>query len=760
MNAVRITIPTGGIPAAKVPYDRDTLHGFLDRDPQDVHAHRMGDELAVVPLASQADLPAPRQDLKAADHPGLVAALAREAIMREVMTRADKGYRVIRRRPLTVETGRPGNENVLPESLGLPAWLKKRLVLEFDVRALTLRGKTQVVLTCSHRLRTFIDVSVAELRDLGVPLVGKAVSTVRETADPKVVDRLGYAGRILAVDDDGVLTLEDHGDGSSTVADTDLFLEPSRANFAAVVTALTQGRSEKVLKAVTETESRWHGGVVTLDTVRKSFDWLRRCEALSLADGVPLEFKESLDQSVKGTPFPHTELFFKPKLSFDPGGGKRTQSSWSQKALEDIGPFDCESFTRKKLKFAVVCEAGELDGVKAVVSHFLQGMPGVTSPYDKSMLPHPTGLVGRFRLEEPEVVYFLASGDSGIDFANAARSAVSEAAGRDERWDLALLHVSREWQDRPHGDSPYWMAKATFLKQGTVVQALSAETIAMEDFQYACALANLALATYAKLGGLPWLLPAPPGEAHEFVIGLGSHVQKEGRRGAGQRVVGIATMFTAQGAYLLDSRTSAVGYDELPASLRSVVEDVIRRVRSEEAWRPDDPVRLIFHAFTQLGRDCAEAVIEAVKGLGLTRMDFAFLHVVEEHPFTTFDLDADRDRKAPLAPERGMAVEMSDREWVVTLTGRKEVKGERQGLPNPVQLRLHDLSTYRNMRALSRQVSDFACHSWRTFTPSRLPVSLSYADQIARQLAGLERTPGWDKDAVLGNPVMRRPWFL
>lgn len=64
------------------------------------------------------------------------------------------------------------------------------------------------------------------------------------------------------------------------------------------------------------------------------------------------------------------------------------------------------------------------------------------------------------------------------------------------------------------------------------------------------------------------------------------------------------------------------------------------------------------------------------------------------------------------------------------------------------------------MNALSRQVSDFACHSWRTFTPSRLPVTLSYADQVARQLAGLERTPGWDKDAVLGNPVMRRPWFL
>lgn len=125
LNAVRVAIPAGDIPAAPVPYDREALHAFLDRASHDVHAHRMGDEMAVVPLKPEAVLPAPRQALKAAEHPHLVAALAREAVMREVMTRS---YRVIRRRPLIVEAGRPGSENVLPEGLGLPDWLKKRLV--------------------------------------------------------------------------------------------------------------------------------------------------------------------------------------------------------------------------------------------------------------------------------------------------------------------------------------------------------------------------------------------------------------------------------------------------------------------------------------------------------------------------------------------------------------------------------------------------------------------------------------------------------
>ncbi len=103
---------------------------------------------------------------------------------------------------------------------------------------------------------------------------------------------------------------------------------------------------------------------------------------------------------------------------------------------------------------------------------------------------------------------------------------------------------------------------------------------------------------------------------------------------------------------------------------------------------------------------------------------------------------------------------MSEREWLLSLTGRKEVKSASQGLPGPVLLRLHDSSTYRDMAVLVRQASDFAFHSWRTFGPSGLPIPLVYADEIAKQLSGLERTPGWDADAAEGGRVMRKPWFL
>lgn len=407
----------------------------------------------------------------------------------------------------------------------------------------------------------------------------------------------------------------------------------------------------------------------------------------------------------------------------------------------------------------MICEAENRRQTEVSVAHLLRGLPEVRSGGPRPLAPHPTGLLGRFHLGEPRVSFFEVADDSAKAYVAGVRQAVSAASARDERWDLALVQVRRAWQDRPYDDSPYWSSKAAFLKQETPVQALSLDLAALEDLGYASAMANMSLAIYAKLGGSPWLLPVRSATDHELVFGLGSHTTKAGRRGAGERMVGIATVFSGQGHYYLDSRTAAVPFAEYPPALKAAIVDAVVRIRHEEGWRPDDAVRLVFHAFIQLRREAVEAVAAAVAELGRKRVTFAFVHVVEDSAFVTFDRSVTSGRGA-YAPERGQAVELGDREWVLSLTGREQIRNERHGLPDPVLLRLHELSTYRDMPTLARQVSDFANHSWRTFGPARLPITLGYANEIAKQLAGLERTPNWDADAVEGSRVMRRPWFL
>ena len=197
LNAIHVMTPPGTIPASVAPFDRALLHAYLDRPENDVFATRHGEtDMAVVPLTPGANLPTDRMGLPAAEHLRLVSALTREAVFR-LLAASPEADLLIRRRPPTVAGKR---ENVLAEEIGLPDWLKKRLVLEFDTRILRPpRGDAYVVLTCSKRLRTIIDASCRTLLELGVPLTGAAVSSWREDPDPKVSRRLAYAGRVVEV---------------------------------------------------------------------------------------------------------------------------------------------------------------------------------------------------------------------------------------------------------------------------------------------------------------------------------------------------------------------------------------------------------------------------------------------------------------------------------------------------------------------------------------------------------------------------------
>ena len=202
-------------------------------------------------------------------------------------------------------------------------------------------------------------------------------------------------------------------------------------------------------------------------------------------------------------------------------------------------------------------------------------------------------------------------------------------------------------------------------------------------------------------------------------------------------------------------------FEAYPAALSDSIVDAIKRIGREEAWRPGDAVRLIFHAFTQLSRETVQAVERAVAGIGTTNVSFAFLHVVEDHPFTMFDR-AWPDGKGAFAPERGQALRLSEAEWLLTLTGTQGGEGglprsARPGAPPPP--RQLDLSGHAGPGApgIGFRVPFLAHVRGRPACPS----PLVYADEIAaKQLSGLERTPGWDTDAAEGGRVMRKPWFL
>ena len=94
-----------------------------------------------------------------------------------------------------------------------------------------------------------------------------------------------------------------------------------------------------------------------------------------------------------------------------------------------------------------------------------------------------------------------------------------------------------------------------------------------------------------------------------------------------------------------------------------------------------------------------------------------------------------------------------------SLIGPNELKRPQDGMPHPVLLRLHRASTFRDTTYLARQVFTFSCHSWRSFFPSPMPVTIFYSRLIAKLLGQLAMIPRWNPEAMLGR-IGRTRWFL
>src|SRR5690606_42032470 len=74
---------------------------------------------------------------------------------------------------------------------------------------------------------------------------------------------------------------------------------------------------------------------------------------------------------------------------------------------------------------------------------------------------------------------------------------------------------------------------------------------------------NIALQIYAKLGGIPWVLPTQRPVDKERVIGIGhSSLRKNQYEGAERsRVVGITTFFAVDGQYALSHKVDDVSFE-------------------------------------------------------------------------------------------------------------------------------------------------------------------------------------------------------
>jgi len=614
-------------------------------------------------------------------------------------------------------------------------------------------GDVRLGLFVEVGMRYQVDADMEALNRAGIDLPG--LYAVRRHPAP---GERRLAGRIDRIDGDLVHLTEATGDES--VASSDLALEGSLETFSRCLGHLLGSRHDRFTKAVDEVVAGFRVGPGYDKIVRDIGTFLARRSPITL--GVGLKANVGTRLAIENT-LGITSIYTAHPVEyvFDRSGSNRHRFAWS--GLRDHGPYDRATFANKSPRIAVLYPDVAEGKVETFVRSLRDGIP----PPEKGF---SGGFARLFGLANPQFVPcpvgLARSGPVRVEglYREAAERFLERGA-----IDAAIIVVLDEHADLPGLGNPYLRTKAFFLTLGIPTQEIRLRTATKRPADLQWTLQNFSVALYAKLNGTPWTVDQDKAISDEIIVGMGMAELSGSRAEKRQRFVGITTVFSGDGTYLLGSASRECSFEEYPATLRASMAAVLADVKQRNGWQPDDTVRVIFHAHKPLKRDEVAAIaFDGARAVGAEqRLQLAFLTISHDHPFYLFDPDepgvparkGGSAMKGALAPSRGTIARIGRWTRLVCVNSHHLIKRPNSPHPKPLLVNLHQDSTFHDLEYLSEQVLKFTSLSWRSILPARTPVTIHYSELMASLLARLRQVPDWSPTA-LGVKLRWSRWFL
>jgi Piwi domain len=719
--------------------------------------------ILAVPVASNACLIGEPVTVHLRERLGLVSALVRNALLTYI---AGMGRTVLSHNPLAIITRHDLLRASALPGIAPPDWLAVRLLYQVAVRPIYFfKQKPFVAAVLDVRTTRLIERTAWELMQSGFSLEGFYVGRRIPSDDPRIAPHLELLGCVKSTEGSR-LRLTDCRERTETIEASNVW--PEKRAFDSCLSHVFGERAPKVAEALEHERTSVKHGPTRLSHIRKVVEFLER-KQYEMVPGVPFTFGPLIDSAQAS--FPCVESAPQPVFVFDQSGSKT--DTWHDRGLTKHGPYTAQVFTPNQPTICVVCQQSKKGQVEQFLHKFTHGirLPQTptrhrTRPPKGRMNYFEKGFCRKYALQDIHCEFFLSENSSADSYRAACQTAL-ERLGAGQKWDLAIIQIEESFHKLAAKYNPYFVSKVCFHTHQIPVQEFEIETTRRADSELIYVLNNMGLATYAKLNGIPWLLKANPTIAHELVVGLGSANVGQGRLGQHEKFVGITTVFSGDGNYHLSNLSKAVSMEEYQTALLGSLRAAILKVRTDMNWQPKDHVRLVFHAaFKRFSQEEVLSIKGLVGDLGDYDVEYAFIQLSEQHPYIIFDkeqggtFDYETKRtKGTYAPERGRYLELGDRETLLSLTGPREVKRPEDGIPRPLFLNLHRDSTFTDMTYLTRQVFTFACHSWRTFLPASLPVTIQYSNLIANALGHLSLMDRWNPEVMLGR-IGKTRWFL
>ncbi|MDA8219825.1 MAG: Piwi domain-containing protein, partial [Dehalococcoidales bacterium] len=655
-------------------------------------------------------------------------------------------YETFRRRPFTFLSLKDELVEKVGAKIKAPSSLLTRFKIrpkfELDARLVESRdGDAFVGLFMQIQMRWEVLASLAELTQAGVSLGGLYV--VRREPEP---DQRRAVGRVDQVKGQMVWLSEAFDENQTSVPIDQVWLEGSKASFARCLKTILGPTYARFEEERRREEERFFAAPALEALLDKMSTFLHKKSPFLLAPDLECTVGERI--AVANAPDYQSVVAAPPvEYCFDAARSKRWRHPWS--GLERYGPFSRDTFPKKSPSILVLCP----DTVQGKVENFVTNLrDGIVVPNGRSQYSASFGKT--FGLVNPRFIVqrvpWLASGktNAGAAYRRAAEEFLASNASPP---DAAIVALLDEDADIPDAEKPYLQSKALLLMAGVPVQEVRLATITQTPYSLQFTLQNIAVALYAKMGGIPWTVDHDLTISDELIIGLGTVELSGSRVERRQRFVGVTTVFRGDGNYLLGNASRECSYDEYPVVLQEETTAVLRDIKARNGWQLGDTVRIVFHSFKPLRNvEIAEMVARCVREVGEDQnVEFAFLTISDDHPFDLLDraqpgiTGRDGSVKGAYVPERGTIVQLGRYTRLLATNGPSLLKRPDSPLPHPLLIRLHKESTYRDLTYLTEQVLRLTAMSWRSTLPASRPVSVYYSELIAGLLARLRSVRDW-----------------
>jgi hypothetical protein len=694
------------------------------------------------------------QTLRVSEHPWLL-----RARLDDVIGQAVSQYNPIRVRPFTflaqraelIETAAAAANVTHPMLGGFK--VTPRFVLNAKIYEPT-DGTSRLGMFVTVGMQQDIETPLLDLQAAGIDLTGMYV--VRREFEPGKRRLTGRVGKVVGAQ----VHLTEASDEEVLPAEM-IKLEASKENFAKCLTGLLgAGRYKALTNALDDAQADYLLGPAFDQVVEKMGAHLSKTP-LQVAQGVEAHIT---DRIILKNDDATRSVYVVPPVDyvFDRTGAKSAAYAWP--GLTQFGPYDRATFANKSPRLLVVFPASTQGKVEAFLSAFRDGMGASYRGFPKGF----RDLFGLVSLEFVMCPVAVSTGDRAGSEA-AYRKAIEVRLSSGEEIHGGIIVLFDEHAFLKGLQNPYIRTKALLLTLGIPTQEVRMWTVNQPPGALQYTLQNFSVSVYAKLNGTPWTVNQDKAISDELVVGMGFAELSGSRSEERQRFVGITTVFSGDGTYLLGNVSKECDYDGYPGMVQESMLGILRELKTRNNWQPGDTVRVIFHAHRPLKRvDVGKIVFACTREVGAEQdIQMAFVTVSHDHPFYMFDRTekgepVKRDSatmKGVFAPARGTIARIGRSTRLVAINSGKLIKRPNTPLPAPLLISLHPASTFKDVDYLAEQALKFTSLSWRSTLPAHTPVTIFYSERIAELLGRLKEVPDWSSTALSVRLKWSR-WFL